>query len=701
MDNKNKAIIENDLILIGGGHSHLSVLKAFILNPIKGLRITLISDVYQTPYSGMLPGFIENRFTLDEILIDLYKFSSIGNFRFIKSTVKGIQGKKQLIELENRPPIHYDFLSINIGIVNDKTKIIGAEKYALTLKPISKINYSELTNKLENKTIGIIGAGPAGVEVALALKKRFVNSKIYLFCSEKGILNNFPLSAKIKVLKILKFSDINVVEKSRVKQITKNSIYTVSKTKVYIDKAILATNGISPSWLKKTDLKLSKNGFIQTNKKLQTNFNNVFASGDIINFSDKKLNKSGVYAVKSSLILEKNIRNFIQNKKLIDYKPQKSYLSLIGLSNEKALAHKFNFFLISKIALKLKNLIDLKFIKKFQIYNQISYNQFDMDCRGCAAKVNLSALKEALPNDIINPSKDAHDIDRGSYFVQSVDMINSLINDPYLLGKIAANHALSDIYAALSNPVSASIILQLPKCSQKLHSEDIKQVYLGAKFVLNKNNCKLLGGHTMLGEDDNPVVGFSVIGKKFNKEKKMINDQDKIFLTGKIGVGLIFAGIQSNILNSSYLDEVMPNLIKGNEKIGKLFAKIKPLDATDITGYGLCNHLLNLKNRNKTINGITIFKDKISIFNGVQECINNNIKSSLYEQNFNYAKNLVEFKKTEIINQVFFDPQTVGGIAFIVSKKLSENTSNILNKNKIPFQEIGFVDNSHFKIKFV
>ena len=60
----------------------------------------------------------------------------------------------------------------------DKTKIIGAEKYALTLKPISKINYSELTNKLENKTIGIIGAGPAGVEVALALKKRFVNSKI-------------------------------------------------------------------------------------------------------------------------------------------------------------------------------------------------------------------------------------------------------------------------------------------------------------------------------------------------------------------------------------------------------------------------------------------------------------------------------------------------------------------------------------------
>ena len=97
---KPNSFFEEDLILIGGGHANLQVLKSFIMRPIKGLRVTLISDVYETPYSGMLPGFLENIYNLDDIFFDLYKICHQGQFRFIKSSVTGIKASQNLIEFK-------------------------------------------------------------------------------------------------------------------------------------------------------------------------------------------------------------------------------------------------------------------------------------------------------------------------------------------------------------------------------------------------------------------------------------------------------------------------------------------------------------------------------------------------------------------------------------------------------------------------
>ena len=108
-----------------------------------------------------------------------------------------------------------------------------------------------------------------------------------------------------------------------------------------------------------------------------------------------------------------------------------------------------------------------------------------MDCKGCASKVNLTTLKSSLPKNITKPSEDASQITKGSSYVNSIDMITSIVSDPFLLGKISANHALSDIYASFAKPLSALMILQLPKSSQSIHSEDLKQIQEGAKLVLS------------------------------------------------------------------------------------------------------------------------------------------------------------------------------------------------------------------------
>ncbi len=696
---KNK--IEKDLVLIGGGHSHLNVLMSFIKKPIPYIRITLVSNTIDTPYSGMLPGFIEGTYSWREVNIDLYKLTLMGNFRFINDDVINLSGNAKIICFKERPSISFDFLSINCGIESNYKQIIGAKKHTIPLKPISKLNFSWLENFKKIKSIAIIGGGAAGTEVSLAIRKRLNDKsiKIKIFTGYKGLLPNFNNISKKKITNILKKNDVKFYENEPVKKITSTFIITDKNFKYKIDKVILATNGIAPNWLKKTDLTLCEKGFIITNNQFQTNFENIFAAGDVTNFNNLNLQKSGVYAVKSGKILSGNIRSFILKGKLKQYLPQKHLLALIGLSNGQALANKLFFSSTSKLNYKIKKLIDLRFIQKYTKLNSKQSNKkIDdfMECQGCAAKISPEAIKKTLPKEIIYNSKDASSIPKFPKLFHTVDMISSIITDPYKLGMISANHALSDIYSSGSYPISAQMILQLPSSNDEIHSRDIRQIYNGSKKIMDKNSCVINGGHTMIGQDYNPVIGFTIIGKsKLNKNRKNIIYGDPLFLTGKIGSGLIFAGINTGKIDSYHKLEVIDHMIEGNFRIGKILNKINPLCCTDVTGFGLANHLINLINREKQSIGFNLELNKIATFKGVKECLKRQIRSTFFEQNFNSAKNSIIFKNNlNNRHEILFDPQTVGGFLFVISKGSIKEVSKLLDDNKVEYSIIGSANNN-------
>ena len=169
---------------------------------------------------------------------------------------------------------------------------------------------------------------------------------------------------------------------------------------------------------KKIRYYLNRNNFIIVNNKFQTNYNYVFAAGDIVDFNNQNLSKSGVFAVKSGKPLAKSIRRFIQKKVAVPFKFNKHYLSIIGLSNGLAIATKYNFTFTSRFSFLLKKLIDQQFVKKFnnlnlgnnytfknlfKIFNVIiqknngNITGHQMQCRGCAAKVDFNSLKTTLP----------------------------------------------------------------------------------------------------------------------------------------------------------------------------------------------------------------------------------------------------------------------------------------------------------------
>ena len=723
--------ITNDLVLIGGGHSHLSVLMKLSKRPINGNRITLITNEIDTPYSGMIPGYIEGIYSWRDSHIDLYRLCLKLNVRFIHAEVERVSAYEKEIYFKDRPKIKFDVLSINTGIQSNNREIKGAAKYCLPVKPISKLTNNFL-NKITNfKSIAFIGGGAGSVELALAIKKRFLNInqdiKITIITGKRGLLSTFPQKTKLTSLKTLEKFKIDIIEYKRVLEVKPKQIILSDKSMLKIDKAILSTNSMTPKWLAKSDILLTKDNYILVNKSFQTNYKYVFASGDVIDFNNQNLKKAGVFAVRSGKPLAINIRKFILGKKLVEYKFNKNYLALIGTSKRSAIATKYNLTFNSRFFFYLKKYIDQNFIKKFSDFKirkkftlealktdvlnifvkhkeKITDKNDIMQCKGCAAKVPLNALKQALPKDIVSTSEDAVSVPGHPELYQTVDMISSIITDPFLLGKIAANHSISDMVSVNSKITSAMMILQLPLSKTEINSRDLEQVLLGANEIFKTIDCPLIGGHTMIGKDKDPIIGFSILGQKQKKIKIMknrrkIKTKDLLILTEKIGSGLIFAGINNYLIDSYFQTDVIKQMIKGNLNFGKISNHLNILSMTDITGFGLANHLLNLIKRDNSKTGLTIYPNKIPLFEGVNECLNKDIKSSLFKSNYDIAQKDIIYKRDKSkLDNILYDPQTVGGIAFIIPQEEKYKHFKVLKENNIKFTEIGFVNNIENKI---
>ena len=270
-----KNIIKKDLVLIGAGHANIEVIRYLGKLKLNGLRITLISKNYNTIYSGMVPGYIEGIYEWDEINIDLIQLSLKYNINIIVAEVLKISAKENKVFLKDRAPIEFDLLSINLGIVSNTKNIVGANKNAFFLKPISEIN-NTLTSILnsQSKNIVIVGAGAAGVEVALALKERFnkrnIDKNIILISKNSILMKNYTSNVSMALKNELLKKNINILFNSTVTKINKTNIEINGSKMLKSSCTILATDALPPQVVSKSDLKISKNGFISVKNTLQS-----------------------------------------------------------------------------------------------------------------------------------------------------------------------------------------------------------------------------------------------------------------------------------------------------------------------------------------------------------------------------------------------------------------------------------------------
>jgi len=682
------------------------------MHPIPGLQITLITRDVHTPYSGMLPGYIAGHYSYDESHIDLRPLAKFCGARLIHAPATFIKLDKKQVICDDRPAINYDVLSINTGSTPSHIEVPGSEQHALAVKPINKflIGWDALMkNVLERKgdyRVVVVGAGAGGVEVALAtqfhlqqlLKQHAVTADSLQFNLISGngpVLPSHNKSVQQRFKKVLAERNITVYRGNKVKRVNQHMLELDNNENVQADAIIWATHASAPTWYKESGLAVDAGGFIQVNDSLQsTSHADVFAAGDIATVIDYPRPKSGVFAVRQGPPLYKNIRRALTNKKLKKHVPQISFLSLVSTGDKYAIAARGSFAWQGAWVWKLKDYIDREFMRKYSelpemqseddtviestLANTESLKEISaiaMRCGGCGAKVGSNVLSrvvnqlETIQRDDILLGLDAPDdaavldVPADKVQVQSVDYFRSFIDDAYIFGQIAANHSLGDVFAMGAEAQAAMAIATIPYGKEKIVEQELQQVMQGAVHVLNQHNTALIGGHSSEGAELS--FGLSVTGL-IEKEKILAKSgmqvDDVIIITKPVGTGTLFAADMRGKAKGRWVTAAIDSMLHSNYAAAQCFYKHDVHACTDVTGFGVLGHLVEMVRAGDV--DISIDINALPILDGALETIELGIFSSLQPSNVRLRRAIKNQDSATEHNYypLLFDPQTAGGL---------------------------------------
>ena len=259
-----------DLVLVGGGHAQIQVLKSFGMKPEAGVRLTLITDVLNTPYSGMLPGHIEGIWSDQDIYINLVKLARFAGARLINQSVKSINTDNKIIYLTNNIRLKYDVLSVNCGAAPDLSSIPGADHYAVAVKPISLFLNKLPPSGSISGPICIIGAGAAVQNWHLPSVTIWSFADIHLIGRSARILPMRSPRASQLLTRALTQNNIKLHLGKAVTRITAKNIQLVGNGKLAYSHLFLVTSAHPADWLSRLNVTKDADGYIQVSNSLQS-----------------------------------------------------------------------------------------------------------------------------------------------------------------------------------------------------------------------------------------------------------------------------------------------------------------------------------------------------------------------------------------------------------------------------------------------
>lgn len=708
-----------DIVLIGGGHAHAQVLKMWAMKPIPGVRLSLINPSSYTPYSGMLPGLIAGHYDFEQTHIDLQRLCHFAGVRFIKAKVLGINRDRKSIQLDNQADIFADSMSINTGITPDH-QISGAEDYAIGVKPIANFHqqWLQLLSQLQaeeqkNKTITVIGAGVAGVELSLAMVFRLrqlkLKAKLQLVFSQDDILPGHTDKVRQHCHQALQQAGVELHKNFSVEEFKPDSVNN-SNQQLHSDFHLLCTQAKPAPWPRASGIACDANGFITLNDELQsTNTDWLFAAGDAAQQLQHPRPQAGVFAVRQGPTLFANLCRHALKKKLRSYKPQQEFLKIIALGGKQAIATRNQKSISGGLVWQWKNRIDSKFMamssqlktlpgmnKKLAVAPAISgaskqeMAQQAMRCGGCGAKVGGSILSRVISQLSISQQASVilgvHNSDDAAalqlpndsqLLLQSIDNFKGLVSNPFQQGQLAALHALSDIYAMGGHAHSAQALVNLPYAGDAITERDLLLLMQGATHTLEQHQCQLIGGHS--SEAPELSLGFCINGLIKQDQlltKSTLAAGDQLILTKAIGSGVLFAAQAQLKAKSLWLDQALESMLHSNKQAAQLAQDFKASACTDITGFGLAGHLQEMLKANAR--GATISSTAIPLYPGSKLCAQQGIRSSLFLQNKKLLELHVDQQCEQSIAELLYDPQTCGGLLIAVNPNQAQQLLSAL-----------------------
>ncbi len=713
--------VTKDLVLVGGGHTHVAVLKHFGMKPLPGVRLTLISRESNAPYSGMLPGLIAGHYTFSDAHIDLAPLARFARARFLRDQVVGIDLENKRVTCAGRPAVAFDVLSLNTGSAPGVRRVAGAEGSVVPVKPIDGFfaRWTQLRERVAGTSgpvsIGIVGAGAGGVEVALSIRYGLARAaeaagrpsdrvRIELFTDSSDILPAYPRRMRALFARILEDDGIVVHTDHRVVRVEGPRLHFGNGSSVTFDELLWVTTAGAPDWPRQSGLEVDERGFIRVRDTLQTlSHPDVFAAGDIAAVDGYPRPKAGVFAVRQGLPLARNLGRRLRGAPLAGFRPQREYLSLISTGRRHAVAARNGLTVAGRWVWTWKDRIDRRFIRDYTELPSMDGEGVDDDpapadgskagprgagrqvassgagpamrCGGCGSKVGSELLFRSLArlgapgHPRVMVGLDAPDdaavveVPEGKVAVQSVDFFRSFIEDPFLFGRITANHALGDVFAMGAEPLAAMAMVTLPLAAEEKMEEDLTQLMAGALEVLERDGVALVGGHTSEGGE--LAMGFSVTGTASPEDllrKAGMRPGDRLVLTRPIGTGVIFAAEMRGRAQSLWIDAALAVMQESHRAAARILGEHGATAATDVTGFGLAGHLLEMARASGV--EVSVGLAGVPFLDGARELARLGIFSSLQEHNLRALDSVRA--APEVLGdsevQLLFDPQTAGGL---------------------------------------
>ena len=365
-------------LLVGGGHSHIEVLRRFAQRRDSKVALTLVSPEPSLCYSGMLPGLIAGHYSPRETHVDLPALAMWAGARWICDRVVALDLRTRAATLASGRTETFDVVSLDVGSAPDM-QVPGAAQHALPVKPIEPFLRTWTAWQMEALTggvrsIAVVGGGAGGVELLLAMQHRLTSTmradapRFALITDQPTILPTHAPAVRTRLGQALVRRGVVLHLASKAVAVAPGTVIATHGRRISVDRIAWATSASAAPWLAAAGLACDAKGFVEVDDCLRSASHPfVFAAGDCASQSAHPRPKSGVFAVKQGPVLAANLRRHAHGVALRTYRPQSQALALISTGDRRAIASRGPFVLEGAWAWRWKDRIDRAFVAKYAL----------------------------------------------------------------------------------------------------------------------------------------------------------------------------------------------------------------------------------------------------------------------------------------------------------------------------------------------
>lgn len=369
------------LVLVGLGHAHLFVLEAAARGRLGNVALTVVTGEDTHVYSGMVPGWIRDRYTRDQLSLDVPALCAWAGAQHIAQHAVGLDPDARSVRLANGDTCAFDWCSVAVGSRPAALQAVpGAAQQAIALKPLA--NVAQLRDRLDalsargSGAVTVVGGGLAGLEVAFAMRTRLdarlgpTASRevlVTILTRESTLLPGQPALAT-RIQRALARRAIGCRTDVAIEAVQQDHVQLANGGVVPGDVTVWATGAEPPSWLRETGLPTDARGFLLVDGHLRTGASQVFAAGDCATPRIRpETAKAGVYAVRMGPVLARVLADAIAGRPLpAPYTPQRHFLTLIDTGDGRAIAHRAGWTAEGRWVMRWKDALDRTFVRRFQ-----------------------------------------------------------------------------------------------------------------------------------------------------------------------------------------------------------------------------------------------------------------------------------------------------------------------------------------------